>query len=81
MESLSWLPEVAKNNATPAPIPAHFTQEESHIVALLRQKGEMQIDDLTWESKIAPGRLATMLLSLELQGYVRVLPGKKFALA
>lgn len=81
LESLSWLPTPTKNNATPALIPEHFTQEESQIVALLRQRGEMPIDDLTWESKIAPGRLATMLLNLELQGYVRVLPGKKFTLA
>jgi len=81
VESLSWLPDASKNNAAPPPIPEHFTQEESQIVALLRKKGEMQIDDLTWESKITPGRLATMLLSLELQGYVRVLPGKKFTLA
>lgn len=81
LESLSWLPEHSKNNVQSVALPEHFTQEESQIVSLLRQKGEMNIDDLTWESKIIAGKLATLLLNLELQGYVRVLPGKRFALA
>jgi DNA processing protein len=81
LESLSWLPEHSKNSVQSAALPEHFTQEESQIVSLLRQKGEMNIDDLTWESKIMAGKLATLLLNLELQGYVRVLPGKRFALA
>lgn len=80
LESLSWLPN-SSSSKTSVALPEHFTQEESSIVALLRQKGEMQIDDLTWESQIAAGRLATLLLNLELQGYIRVLPGKKFTLA
>jgi DNA processing protein len=79
LESLSWLPD-SSNPTIPAALPAHFTQEESQVVSLLRQKGEMNIDDLTWESKITAGKLATLLLNLELQGYVRALPGKRFTL-
>ncbi len=77
LDSLNWLSD--KPSFTMA-IPEHFTQEESQIVALLRQKGEMHIDNLTWESRVSAGKLATLLLNLELQGYVRVLPGKRYAL-
>ncbi|MFN4146559.1 MAG: DNA-processing protein DprA [Runella sp.] len=79
LESLSWIPSVT-DKTTSAPMPEHFTQEESQIVALLRQNADMHIDHLTWESQIPAGRLATLLLNLELQGYIRALPGKRFAL-
>ncbi|MFN8343595.1 MAG: DNA-processing protein DprA [Spirosomataceae bacterium] len=81
LESLSWLPDSSKSTPSTTALPEHFTQEESQIVAMLRQKGEMDIDDLTWQSQIAAGKLATLLLNLELQGYVRTLPGKRFTLA
>ena len=81
IEALRWSPTAPSDASTLlAALPEHFTQEESQVVAILRQKGSMQIDDLTWESQIQAGKLATLLLNLELQGYVRVLPGKRFAL-
>jgi DNA processing protein len=40
----------------------------------------MHIDNLTWESQVSTGKLATLLLNLELQGYIRSLPGKRYAL-
>lgn len=77
LESLSWLTTKASVKVA---LPDHFTQEESQIVALLRQRGEMHIDNLTWESQVSTGKLATLLLNLELQGYIRSLPGKRYAL-
>jgi len=79
LESLSWLPD-GLSSATPPTLPDHFTQEETTIASLLRQHGEMHIDELAWQSKIHLGRLSTLLLNLELQGYLRGLPGKKFSL-
>ena len=82
LEALRWSPTSPSDASTRlAVLPDHFTQEESQIIALLRQKGDMQVDDLTWESQILPSKLANLLLNLELQGYVRVLPGKRFTLA
>ncbi|WP_428663642.1 DNA-processing protein DprA [Runella sp.] len=77
LESLSWL---SNKSSVKIEVPEHFTLEESQIVSLLRQKGEMHIDNLTWESQVSTGKLATLLLNLELQGYVRSLPGKRYAL-
>ena len=57
-----------------------FTQDEGQVLAMLKNGGDMQIDDMSWQSGIHLGKLATLLLNLEFQGMVRSLPGKKYAL-
>ncbi|MCF2492613.1 MULTISPECIES: DNA-processing protein DprA [Dyadobacter] len=57
-----------------------FTQDESQILALLRQKGIMQVDELSWHAGMHLNKLAALLLNLEFQGMVRSLPGKKYGL-
>ena len=67
-----------RKNIAPA-LPVDITEEESQILALLRQSADLHIDDLSWKSQIPMGRLASLLLNLEFQGFVRSLPGKKYA--
>lgn len=57
-----------------------FTQDEGQILALLKQKGTVQIDELSWQSGMHLNKLATLLLNLEFQGMVRSMPGKKYGL-
>ncbi len=57
-----------------------FSEDESKVIATLRQNGEMQIDDLSWQTQIPLNRLASLLLNLEFQGIVKALVGKKFTL-
>lgn len=57
-----------------------FTQDEGQILSLLKKSGDMQIDEMSWQSGIHLSKLATLLLNLEFQGMVRSLPGKKYAL-
>ncbi|TDE17419.1 DNA-processing protein DprA [Dyadobacter psychrotolerans] len=57
-----------------------FSQDEGQVLSMLKQKGTMQIDDLSWQSGLHLNKLATLLLNLEFQGMVRSLPGKKYAL-
>ena len=57
-----------------------FTQDEGEVLSILRQKGTMQIDDLSWQSGMHLNKLATLLLSLEFQGMIRSMPGKKYGL-
>lgn len=57
-----------------------FTQDEGQILALLKQHGTIQIDELSWQSGMHPNKLATLLLNLEFQGMVRSMPGKKYGL-
>ncbi|CAG5068682.1 hypothetical protein DYBT9623_01414 [Dyadobacter sp. CECT 9623] len=57
-----------------------FTQDEGQILAMLKQKGTTQIDELAWHSGMHLNKLATLLLNLEFQGMIRSLPGKKYSL-
>ncbi len=57
-----------------------FTQEESAVVSLLVQNGELMIDEISWRTQIHLNKLASVLLNLEFQDIVKQSPGKKFAL-
>lgn len=80
IEALNWdqpTDRITRKQQAPA-LPIDFTNEESQIMALLRQQTDMHVDDLSWKSQIPMGKLAALLLSLEFQGFVRTLPGKKY---
>ncbi|WP_339754992.1 DNA-processing protein DprA [Algoriphagus aquimarinus] len=55
-------------------------EEEQIILKLLQEKGEMEIDTLSLTSEIPLGLLSSKLLSLEFEGIVKSLPGKKYRL-
>ncbi|WP_159467636.1 DNA-processing protein DprA [Dyadobacter sp. 3J3] len=57
-----------------------FTQDEGQVLSLLKRQGNMQVDELSWQSGLHLNKLATLLLNLEFQGMVRSLPGKKYGL-
>jgi DNA processing protein len=57
-----------------------FNEEESKVLQLLTEKGEMLIDDLGWHSQIHLNRLSSILLNLEFQDIVKQSPGKKFSI-
>ncbi len=59
---------------------ASLSAEEKQVVDLLGQAKDMLMDDISWKTQIPIGQLASLLLSLELQGFVKALPGKKFTL-
>jgi DNA processing protein len=81
LDTMRWLPTTPSDKKiVDLATSLHFTQEESQIIALLKQQGETHIDDLSWHSQIHHSKLATLLLNLEFQGYLRSLPGKRYVL-
>lgn len=56
-----------------------FTDEEKAVLTLLLERGEMQIDELSWYAQVPPGRLPSILLNLEFQDVIKQAPGKKFS--
>ncbi len=81
IETLNWdqpATAVSRKNLAPA-LPVDVTEEESQVMALLRQSADLHIDELSWQSQIPMGKLASLLLNLEFRGFVRSLPGKKYA--
>lgn len=82
IEAMNWDQDptvmAAGKSSTSVPLPLDFTAQESQVVSLLRQHPGFHIDELSWQSQISMGALASLLLSLEFRGYVRSLPGKRY---
>lgn len=55
-------------------------EEDATILKLLLEKGESEIDQISYLTEIPLGMLSSRLLSLEFEGIVKSLPGKKFKL-
>lgn len=80
-EALSW----EKDGAEPSKKAIvldwdQFDELEKTILQTLVQEGEIEIDQLSWKTNIPLSTLASKLLHLEFQGFLRALPGKKFKL-
>ena len=54
--------------------------EEKAILSFLQEKGESEIDQISYLTEIPLGRLSSKLLSLEFEGILKSLPGKKYKL-
>lgn len=55
-------------------------EEEFKILTLLQMKGTTELDQLAYVLQIPLGRLSAKLLSLEFEGIIQSLPGKKYKL-
>ena len=58
-------------------LPENLTAEFQRIFNLFEER-TLQIDEVIENSGYSPSRVSEILLELELQGYVRQLPGKKY---
>jgi len=57
----------------------HTASVEARNIFSLLQEGSLQVDEVIEKSGFGAARVLEILLELELQGYVRQLPGKKYA--
>jgi DNA processing protein len=51
---------------------------EKKILELLRKDEDTGIDELTFKSGLSSSNIASGLLNLEMQGVLKVMPGKRF---
>jgi len=71
--------EDAANSDHQLTLPIDLSTEEMLIFELIRQhKLPLAIDDLTIKANIPMSQLAMTLLNMEMQGYIRSLPGKTY---
>lgn len=80
LQEMNW-----EAGAAPAPkkrsLPDHLNENERKLMMALEQSGGIHIDDLSFQTGYGLNILAGMLLTLEFQGLVTSLPGKKFCVA
>lgn len=57
-----------------------LSEEEKSIVDILKEKNEMGIDQLIYETRVSASQLASILLGLEFKGLLKTMPGKRYLL-
>ena len=62
-------------------IPESMDEEAMKVYKIIRSENCIHIDKISWLSSVPPGKLASILLNLEFNGFVNSLPGKKFKLS
>lgn len=82
IEALNWDMTSKENKPQNAPQLdlSQFTDDEAQVISILREKKEIQIDELAWISQLHMNKLASLLLNLEFQGIVKSMTGKKYGL-
>ena len=57
-----------------------LSEDELQLVNLLEENGLVEADVFSWKLQLSPGKVASLLLQMELKGLVKALPGKQFQL-
>jgi DNA processing protein len=74
--------DIAKPAAAQFVLPVDLSADERLIFELLQQQNSpVSIDDLTIKTNMPTSQLAMNLLNMEMQGYIRSLPGKTYRLS
>lgn len=79
-EALFWTKPGEEKTKKPTLDLGNRDEEDIQILKLLLEKGESEIDQISYETEIPLGMLSSKLLSLEFEGIVKSLPGKKYKL-
>ncbi len=57
-----------------------LNEQERQIMDLMKAKETISVDILSYRAKVSTGKLAAVLLELELKGLIKSLPGKQYIL-
>ncbi|MCX2742323.1 DNA-processing protein DprA [Mangrovivirga sp. M17] len=82
IEALNWDINEVQNKIIPEAIDLSlFSSEERQLIKVLQDNPDgLHVDALSWMSQVPLPKMASILLSLELQGVIKALPGKTFTL-
>jgi DNA processing protein len=80
MVMMGWNEYEKKKGMLQKPLFTDMTDEEKKIVELLKKDEETGIDELNFKSRLSSSSIASALLNLEMQGVLKVLPGKRYRL-
>lgn len=79
-EALYWVKPGEQAEKSPRVDLSKYDGEEAMILTLLKEKGESEIDFISYTTGIPLGLLSSKLLALEFEGILKSLPGKKYKL-
>lgn len=81
IEALNWDTLFFKSTTDRQNHQLSLTPEEEEVVSLLGQCSPCHLEELGQRTHLSPASLASALLSLEINGIIRALPGRQYELA
>ncbi|MFD2037429.1 DNA-processing protein DprA [Belliella marina] len=80
-EALSWSKENPQESRfNREKIWLTLPEDEQAVLKILKEKGEIEIDQLSLLTNLSNSILSSKLLNLEFEGLIKVLPGKRYSL-
>lgn len=79
-EAMGWTLSKKAEKTVQKEMFIELNEEEKKIMETLRNHGHVNIDDLKFQLGMSNSTLAAILLQLEMQGLLKVLPGNQYAL-
>ena len=78
-KAMNWIATKTKN--IQSKIFVELNNEQKIIVDILKNKGNLQIDILSMETKMPMSKISALLLEMEFNGIIECLPGKIYSLS
>ncbi len=78
IREMMWDCPAPSDRAIVATLPADLSPEETQLLALFDSSDPVSLESLCQATNIEPSELSVLLMQLELQGLVRVLPGNLY---
>ena len=80
LENMSWNEVKKASPKKQRELFIELTAEEKIVVDILKQQESVTIDEVYFKSGLSSSKVASALLTLELQGVISAMPGKKYRL-
>lgn len=78
IEAMGWKKVMGQQRLLQTQLLLNLPEEERLLAEHIRDRGMVSIDELVMHHKSPASEMAALLLSLELQGIIKSLPGKRF---
>ncbi len=75
---LGWEPITDRNEGNQKSLLRDLGPEETKVLEVLQDEGDFSIDFISLKTHIPVSKVSAILLVLELEGYIRVLPGDSY---
>lgn len=78
---MNWQVKQAPAPKSSLTLPIDLNPDQEKIIHLLREKNKLHIDEISYYSKMSNSQLSILLLEMELNNWIRSLPGKMYELS
>ncbi|GIV26549.1 MAG: DNA processing protein DprA [Bacteroidia bacterium] len=75
---MNWVKDDKKAQNTTPSLPIALSPEQEKIINLLREKNKLHIDEISYYSELPGSQLSMILLEMEMNNWIRALPGKMY---